>query len=285
MPTNSIDRPVVVGVDASESAIRAVAWAAVDAARHKSPLHLVFAVPVETPLDDSPTRLYYDQYRHTAEQALADAARSAAAIAAPLGGVTTRTFLIDEPPIPTLCALAGTARFVVAGSRGVGAYRRIALGSVSTALSRHARGPVVIVPDHELPTAHGPVVVGVDGSSDSIRAVEVAFDQASRRGADLVAVHAWNPLDYNGSRTADQADQVLADAVAYYVEQYPGVRLTRMVVEDRPVKALLEAAESAQLIVVGSHGTGGFTGMTLGSVGQALLPVTPCPIAIIRSRH
>ncbi|MFD6106480.1 universal stress protein [Nocardia salmonicida] len=51
------------------------------------------------------------------------------------------------------------------------------------------------------------------------------------------------------------------------------------------MKALLENAESAQLVVVGSHGTGGFTGMTLGSVGQALLPVTPCPLAIVRSRH
>ncbi|MFD6108440.1 universal stress protein, partial [Nocardia salmonicida] len=230
MPTYSLDRPVVVGVDGSESATPAVAWAATDAGLRKAPLHLIFAVPVARPSDDSPTRPFYDQYRATAEQALADAEHSAATIAAPLGGVTTRTFLLDDPPIPTLCALAETARFVVVGSQGVNTYRRIALGSVSSAISRHALGPVVIVPNHRPWSVRGPVVVGVDASTDSVRALEVAFDQASRRAADLLVVHTWNRMDYNGSHTSQQAEQVLTAAIAPYVEQYPGVRLTRLVV-------------------------------------------------------
>ncbi|MEU8895716.1 universal stress protein [Nocardia sp. NPDC048505] len=285
MPTNTIDRPIVVGVDASDSATAAVAWAAVDAALHKAPLHLVFAVPYETPLDDSPTRLYYDQFRETAERALAEAERSAVAVAAPLGGITTRTFLIDEAPIPVLTALAETARFVVVGSLGVGAYRRIALGSVSTALTRHATGPVVVVPNAEAAPTTAPIVVGVDASADSVRALEVAFDEASRRDVELLAVHAWDRLDDKGSPNPQLAERTLDTALEHFAGQYPGVRLTRVIVEDRPVKALVEAGEAAQLIVVGSHGVGGFPGMTLGSVGQALLPVTPCPLAIIRSRH
>ncbi|MFB7716891.1 universal stress protein [Nocardia sp. NPDC056100] len=282
-----IDRPVVAGVDSSESAGHAVRWAAIDAALHGAELHLVFAVPpfVETPLDDNPVRLWHDEYRQTAEQALADAARAAVAFAAPYGDIKTRTFLVDAPPIPTLNALAATARYVVVGSRGLGAYHRSLLGSVSMAVTRYALGPVVVVPGEPAPDSTLPVVVGVDGSPYSTRAIEVAFDEASRRGAGLVAVHVWDRLGQSGSGSQQRAEKVLADSLAHSRAEFPGVSVRSVVAEDRPVRALLAESEAAQLVVVGSHGVGGFQGMTLGSTGEALLPVVACPIAIVRLRN
>ncbi|MCX0273180.1 universal stress protein [Nocardia zapadnayensis] len=118
----------------------------------------------------------------------------------------------------------------------------------------------------------------------------LAFEEAARRKVGLVAVHAWSdtsgydiPLrHWDGAR--DPARALLAENLAGYVEKYPDVPVERIVTADRPVRSLLDASADAQLVVVGSHGRGGFTSMLLGSTSNALLHAVDIPIVIVRSR-
>ncbi|UGT67817.1 universal stress protein [Nocardia gipuzkoensis] len=280
------DPPIVVGVDGSSVALAALRWAALDAAHHHVPLHLVYAIGV---LGDFGSgielgRFDFDSYWQSVHDAL-DAARAAAvSVAAPIGQLDVSTELVDAPPIPVLRDRSETARLLVVGTHGLGAVSRGLLGSVSTALARHAACPVAVIPETAA-SSDGPVVVGVDGSPSSVHAVEVAFDQAAFRGAELITVHTWSGF-LRFSSPADmqeEGEELLSRSLAGYGERYPEVPVRRIVVEDRPAERLLEVGQNAQLIVVGSHGRGGFAGMTLGSVGQAVLHAAEVPVIIARS--
>ncbi|MET8426960.1 universal stress protein [Nocardia sp. NPDC004860] len=287
MPVYSLDRPIVVGVDASESALHAVRWAAVDAALRGAALHLVFAVPAdgESPLDESPVRLLHDRLRGTAQAALDAAAEIARKAAGDSEIRDIRTFLVDVPAVMVLAELAATAYYVVVGVRGMSAYHRSLLGSVSTGVARHAQGPVVVVPGETDGLSGRPVVAGVDGSPHSVRALEIAFDEASRRGVPLIAVQAWEVSGDSDTRSSDDAIQLLTRMLERNTRDYPGVEVKSVVKEGRPARVLLDAAAGAQLLVVGSHGTRGYPGMALGSTGHALLHGSECPIALVRLRN
>ncbi|WP_159850359.1 universal stress protein [Nocardia sp. CY41] len=279
--------PVLVGIDGSESGLTAVRFAAAAAARRHAPLHIVESIPA--PTDFGPgvalEEIDYDIYRKQATAALEAAREAATTAAAPIGELAVTTEVAEAPPVPVLRDRSESARLLVVGTHGLGAFSRTILGSVSTALARHAACPVAVVPvDAE--GADGPVVVGVDGSSWSVRAIEIAFDEAAHRGAELVAVHTWSEFFRYDSRAEMQqaGAELLAESLAGYGERYPEVPVRRVVVEDRPAKRLLEVGENAQLIVVGSHGRGGFAGMTLGSVSQAVLHGATVPVIIARSR-
>ncbi|WP_154788103.1 universal stress protein [Nocardia aurantiaca] len=286
MPTNDVDQPIIVGMDMSAAALRAVRWAAHDAVLRGAPLQLVCATPrlADRPLDDSPVELFHSDYRDTVQTTLEDAADLAKSSTADLGSLDVSTLIVDAEPIPVLCELAQTARYVVVGARGLTSYHRSLLGSVSTALARHALGPVVIVPE-ELPDASLPVVVGVDGSPLSTHAIEVAFDEASRRGVEVVAVHAWGDRTRDPVYSASDAHDLLARSLSAPIAEYPNVKVWSVVAEGRPLRQLLEESRRAQLIVIGSHGRGGFPGMTLGSTGEAVMHAADCPVAIIRPRE
>ena len=160
----------------------------------------------------------------------------------------------------------------------------------------HAHSPVAVVRGRHdsAPVAEsGPVVVGVDGSPASEPAIAAAFEEASSRGAPLVAVHAWYDStceDFSGTvriiprwePVADDEERLLARRLAGWQEKYPDVEVRRVLRRDRPRHALLEAAEKARLVVVGSRGRGGFTGMLLGSTGQALVQHAGCPVLVVR---
>jgi nucleotide-binding universal stress UspA family protein len=296
-----INQPVIVGVDGSDAAQDALLWAVREAAQHKVPLTIVNATPVllafapgTAVLGTGPAVAPEPEAfegEHAGRAILAAAASSVEMLANELGLVDVRTELIPAPTIPTLLDLSKDARIMVVGSRGLGAFRRGLLGSVSTALALHAHCPVAVIRSGEIASdaaSSGPVVVGVDGSETSTLAIEIAFDQASRRKVELVAVHAWRDnSDLLASvsdwpTTAASEEAVLAESLAGWTEQYPDVLVRRVVVQDRPVKNLVEHSQNAQLIVVGSHGRGGFAGMVLGSTSQALLHSVECPIIIAR---
>ncbi|SUD49373.1 Universal stress protein Rv2005c/MT2061 [Nocardia otitidiscaviarum] len=292
-PGGELNPPVIAAVDGSAVSYHAAAWAAVDAALHGCPLHLVTSVSVPTAfgpgaqLTESDTRwLHEDGERVVAE------AKRIARNAAPGEALDITTEVTLHPVIPDLIDRSQRARTLVVGTRGLGAFRRGLLGSVSTAVTRHAHCPVAVIPGPAVDpiSAEKPVLVGVDGTPVGDPALAFAFEEASRRKVGLTALHAWS--DYTGPNlpapgwdmVRDQEEALLAERLAGYGERYPDVPVRRILVMDRPVRALLDESENAQLVVVGSHGRGGFTGMLLGSTSSALLHSVDCPAVVVRSR-
>ncbi|GAA3458664.1 universal stress protein [Saccharothrix longispora] len=285
-----MSEPIVVGVDGSSSALAAARWAATEAARHHVPVKLVHAYQL-------PVRGYPEIVLtgHDVRQAFEDTGRERLAeaegvVRQAVPGVEVETSLVLGGPAAVLVEESRRARLVVLGSRGLGGFSGLLVGSVAVAVSAHGACPVVVVRE-QVPT-EGAVVVGVDGSEISEQAVAFAFEQASVHGAPLTAVLAWTDFLVDGAhgsrftvdwaQVEDEERRLLAERLAGWQEKYPDVPVTRVVIRDRPVRALLQAAADARLLVVGSHGLGGFTGMLLGSTSQALVYHAPCPLAVVR---
>jgi nucleotide-binding universal stress UspA family protein len=172
----------------------------------------------------------------------------------------------------------------------MGALGRFLLGSVSSGLMRHAHCPVGIIHDGDgAATDKAPVLVGVDGSPASDGAIELAFDEASRREVELIALHAWSDVGVFPVLGMDWRDyetrgaEVLAEQLASCQEQYSDVHVRRRLVCDRPAHWLIEESEHAQLVVVGCRGRGGFAGMLLGSVSSALAQSAKAPLIVHRT--
>ncbi|UGT67822.1 universal stress protein [Nocardia gipuzkoensis] len=284
---------IVVAVDGSATSYHAAAWAAADAALHRCRLHIVTSVAIQPGYGPGAmlTESDVQWLRKDGERVLTEAARLARAAAAG-EALTISTELTLEPIIPDLLNRSRHARMLVVGSRGLGAVRRELLGSVSTAVTRHAHCPVAVLRPGSAPDVVSfdkPVLVGVDGTATSLPAIEVAFEEASRRKVGLIALHAWS--DASGidlvpgwDAVREREDALLAENLAGFGERYPDVSVRRVLVRDRPVRSLLDQSEDVQLLVVGSHGRGGFTGMLLGSTSAALLHSVECPIIVVRNR-
>jgi nucleotide-binding universal stress UspA family protein len=285
--------PIVVGVDGSDSALDAARWAAGEAARRRVPLRLVSVlhVPVASGYvgDVGLGADLVDGLQAESERVLAQA-RSEVAARQP--DVDVSTAVLVGPPIPTLVEQSRSARLMVVGSRGLGGFRGMLVGSAAVALASRGDCPVAVVRGGGRP--NGPVVVGVDGSPASEAAVALAFEEASLRGAELVAVHTW--LEHASDAAyvaavepvldweplAERGMEALAERLAGWAEKYPDVTVTRRVTRGRPIVNLLAAAAEAQLMLVGSRGRGAFAGVVLGSTSQALVYHVPCPLIVAR---
>lgn len=296
---NEGEHPVVVGVDGSESALHAVRWAVREAGRRAAAVKLVHVchlAPVRHPKQVPPPPAYQaavlDQGRHWLIEA-----EEAARHAAPDIAVTTD--LRDGIAADILVAESRTAQLVVLGSRGLGGFSSMLVGSVAIALSAHAHCPVVVMHSAAAdgtPPEEGPVVVGVDGSELSDTALTFAFETATAHGVPLVALHTWLDVNMAGAWTAlpgtidwdwlqKQEEHRLAERLLLWREKFPQVEVRPLVARDRPERALIERSAGAQLIVVGSGGRGAFTGMGLGSVSQTLLHYAECPVAVARTEQ
>lgn len=139
------------------------------------------------------------------------------------------------------------------------------------------------------------IVVGVDGSDESDAALRWALEEARLRGAIVEAVHAWGypptavgpgfvaMIDAELIETLHQAaEEVIDRALTEAAGEAGDVKVVRATPEGPAAPALLEAAEGAELLVVGSRGHGGFAGLLLGSVSQQCAHHAPCPVVIIR---
>lgn len=285
--------PVVVGVDGSDSALHAVRWASVEAARRGLPLRLVHvhASPIALPGGVFDLTVVRNAMRAQGRGRLADA-RTVAAEVAPDVRIDIR--LEHAPLVPVLVEASRTASLLVLGTRGLGGFTGLLLGSTATLLAGRVSCPLVIVRGDDSGAGHGPVVVGVDGTPNSEAAIAFALAEASARDGHLVAVHTWAEpvvdtllLGHSAAPDFEPAQQwayeLLAERLAGWEEKYPDVHVTREVVRDHPSRALLRYAEGAALVVVGTRGRGGFRGLVLGSTGHHLLHHAPCPVVIVRT--
>ncbi|QPK49839.1 universal stress protein [Streptomyces gardneri] len=280
---------VLVGADGSDSALHAVETAAREARARGARLSVIHAFIwplLKVPLGPSPYGPPDGGLRQQA-QGIVDGAVAHARACAP--GIEVTGEVLAGEPLTILAARSASAELVVVGSRGTGAFSGLVLGSVAVHLAAHAACPVLVVRGSGKPG--GPVVLAVDGSRDSEAAVDFAFAAAAARGAELRAVHAWTPssgpadltpLFHGTEEIRGEEERVLAAALAGATARWPQVSVERRLVRGRPRPVLLEESAGAQLLVMGARGRGGFAGLLLGSVSQALLHHAECPVAVVR---
>jgi nucleotide-binding universal stress UspA family protein len=284
---------ILVGVDGSAESDAAVAWATREAILRHLPITLIQVVApvvVGWPVG----QLYPNMPEWQQDDAREVLEKAGKTLTAGLDGSEppeVRTEMVYANVVPTLIDASKDARMIVVGSQGMGALGRMLLGSVSTALIQHAQCPVAVIHSSEgaTPDANAPVVVGIDGSPASEGALALAFDEASRRGVDLVALHVWSDvgvfpvLGMDWRDRESQGAEVLAERLAGWHERYPDVQVRRMLECDKPARWLLQESERAQLVVVGSRGRGGFPGMLVGSVSSAVAHSAKIPVIVVRT--
>ncbi|EID78250.1 MULTISPECIES: universal stress protein [Rhodococcus] len=293
----SSGQTMVVGVDGSPAARGAAVWASALASCTGTPLRLVHALPEPlyrvsdvTAMGQAPA---IAQARKVGEMMLGEATT---AVRLRFPDLDVRTDLVPGPTAPALTACGAAATMIVVGAddpRGVGA---LATGSTAIHLVKHSTCPITVwrgqpgtLPDHR------PVVVGVDPSGSSAAAVLSAFEFAHLCHTPVIAVYGWSTRHSAGDVTIpllvdwealDESERaVLAAQLAEAKRRYPDVAVTAVVEPKNPAQLITDQAADAQLVVVGSHGRGRFTGAILGSVSQHLLHHSPGPIMIHRGAH
>ncbi len=280
---------VVVGADGSEHGAAALRWAADTAVAYGLPLTVLYARP--------------------------DAAAEPTVIAEPTGvlgeavavardkqpGLDIRALQMPDAPVQSLLAAGETADVLVLGSRGVEGFRGLLLGSTTMHVAPYAKCPVVVVhsgleggfpyeDETGYPGNPGQVVLGYDGSPASNRAAAFAFRHAAAIGTGVVAVSVepgrgepeTEEIDPEnatpGSDTSAFHSPVIVTAAAF-----PDVPVSFVAGTGRPAEVLLAEAVGADLLVVGSRGSGGFSGLVMGSVTQKLLAHASCPVAVLHA--
>jgi len=290
-------RHLVVGFDGSPPAGEAVAWAAAEANLLDADLHIVLAAFYPAWIAQSgdlapgvpqPLVAAVEGARHEAERLAAKT----------LDRSRVTSQIVNDNAGSALTKASETAAAVVVGHRGRGAVTSALLGSVSVATVTHARCTVVVVRGAPGPRpAPRVVIVGVDGSSSSDKAVEYAAAFAARRHAPLHVVAAWQEAPVMGWESvyweakvlqeweqtmAAQAEKVAATAAEQVRRAHPGLEVTAEAVNDRPIDALVRGSADAELVVVGARGLGGFQRLLLGSVSRGVLHRASSSVAVVR---
>ncbi|MEV4410499.1 universal stress protein [Catellatospora sp. NPDC049609] len=286
--------PVVVGVDGSPPATVALRWAADEAALRGLPLKIAYVSEDPAPREGTSTE---DVALTSAGHKVTDHAMAEVRELHP--DITLTTQVLRDDPAHGLIRESETASMVVVGSRGHGGFHDLMLGSTSLQVAMHAKSAVAVVRPPATPEkagigAVGRIAVGVDGSPQSGTALAFAFDEAERRGCGITAVHAWMgpittgaagmPFVYDVDTLRDQEETVLDTALAGWRDRYPDIDVRLMTVETSAAAALTEQSMGALMVVVGCRGLGGFTGLLLGSVSQALIHHAGCPVVVAHRR-
>jgi len=290
------DGAVVVGIGNSDRDAETLTWAGNSAQRSGSPLHLLHAHDL------------------SAEMAAIDPVAGNAISMGPDGDLGNTGLLGDtlasarerwpdvtitgsQPigrPEQALIDASQSARLIVVGAARVSTLQRLGLGRPSLAAAMHSKCPVVIVPQGSRADADGPVVVAIDGSVHSAAAAERAFWIADLRKAPLVALTTWNVEVVDGLvvttpgtdawNSTEAKYRAIADKIVDPLRaNHPDVDCTVEVLRNSPAKVLAERSVEAGLIVMGTRGRGGFTGMLLGSVSQQVLETASCPVMLVRA--
>lgn len=285
---------IIVGADGSQHSLRAVDWAAEEAALRGMSLRIVHAVaPWLYDRKIDPRLLAVREWLLAGGQEVVGAAVEAARMRAP--GIDVEGEMVPGGASGALLdrAAPGAASLLVLGSRGVGTVAGLLLGSTALQVVAHTRVPAIVVRQLE-PLPRQEVAVGVDGPPTGEPALAFAFEEASLRAARLRAVHVWSdpgtsgpggmtPLVYDPAIVSAEHTRRLNEELAPWRQKYPDVEVVTEVVHGRPVRILAGVSARADLLVVGTRGRGGFAGLMLGSVSHGLLHHVHCPLAVVPS--
>lgn len=275
--------PVIVAYDGSNDASLALFWgirAAVD--RHRD-LRVVIVAPATE--EAAAARGQEERWVQSAADAARDVLKSSAMPGA-------EVVVEHGSALGILLKESRTADHLVVGSRGHGPVEAYRLGSVSQHLAGHAACPVAVVRAAHQPRSRQ-ILVGIDGSPASERALRYAAERAAETGESVLAVHAYQYPRYSGTPLGalasdidtdltESAARLAAELVAGTVGDYPGLDLRSTAVVGRPARVLGRLSDDAALVVVGSRGRNPVAELVLGSVAQQVLHRAECPIVVVR---
>jgi nucleotide-binding universal stress UspA family protein len=281
-------RPVLAATDGSPHSLAAVRWAAQEAVRRGAALRLVHVWP-------QPVGIYLERLQAEGAALLA---RVQEQVVAEHPDLEVDTLLLGASPVEGLVDAAADGQLLVLGSRGLGGFTGLLMGSVSLTVAGRSPIPVVVLrpgrqdPDESPATGRGDVVVGVSAGEVADEVVEFAFSRAAERGVGVIAVHGWDvpavwagpgaiatPFDSGLLRSA--AEQHLAEALNPWREKYPQVPVEARTEVGGAAKALVDASGAAELVVIGRrirrHAAGGH----LGAAAHAALHHAQAPVAVV----
>lgn len=284
--------PVMVGYDGSEVSEHALQFAVEEARMRGLPLEIIAAWEQPTvdlgmgagaAIDPAMSEVVAEQAAELANRA-ADKVQES--------GVEASAVAVPGPAAAALVDRGEYADLLVMGSHGRHAVADLLLGGVSRQVATHAKCPTIIVrPDSAQPAR---VVVGIDGSDQAGRALDFAFDEASRRGWALRVVHAWEVavigFDVDSATypkggilddVEDAETRLGAEVLSGHVARYPDVNLEVRIVRGPAAEVLVDASRDASLLVVGSRGRGGFTALLLGSISHKVIHHATCGVAVV----
>jgi len=272
-------KPVIVGADGSRESLRAVEWAAREAALRGTSLRIVAVPPLPRRMTVTPATpgTVADVVEQSMSEALAAAAQQAAA---QQPGLAIETHLVAGAPAEVLAGAAEGAALLVLGSRGAGGFSALILGSVSRYVATHAPAPVVVAREETM-SADREIVVGVRDPAQAEAALGFGFEEAALRHARLLAVHAWSsPVPGHTQAPAEETSR-LESAVTAWQEKFPEVEASVEVVHAHPGRVLAGSSARADLVVLGRHAPGGSRGPGVGSVTHAVLSHAHGPVATV----
>lgn len=281
---------IVAATDGSEHSLGAARWAARWAAHRRRELVVLSATGAREARPAEPLK------REAADAGGEDLRAKPAAVAAALREqfpdlvVTSR--IVPGNPVDALVNLSATAELVVLGTRQLGGVLGKMLGSVADSVVAKARGPVAIVP-HGTEHSEGPVLLGMDLVVPPLHAARVAFVAAETLGTSVVAALVDDPARPPGLNSPDADFSELAPPMGRDVQvlrtlesvaqDFPGISCTARVEIGSTADALLDCAEEAGLVVVGTRRRSRLMGMLFGSVSHTVARETPCPAIIVPS--
>lgn len=282
---------IVVGVDGSGGGADALRWAAREGTVRDWSVTALLAWGLLDQHRLTPGEAYDPHYDEAQAAAALDRYVEVALGSTIAAQIEDRTVVCDLAPAALLDASA-SADLLVVGARGLGGFRGLLVGSVSEKCLHHTRCPIVVVRGvaHEADRI-GRVVVGIDGSGTATRALHWAMDEARAHQASVEVVYS-SPLPYvaGGAVVVPNFDMAAIEVEAHRMvdEIVDAVNpsglpspVTRTVTTGGPAASILQAAESADLVVVGSRGRGGLKGLLLGSVSRQVVHHSPCPVLVV----
>jgi nucleotide-binding universal stress UspA family protein len=282
-------KPIIyVGIDGSWRDTGALEWALQESLLRREPLNAVHVIEEKlrhapywqpTVIDDAALSLVADVQKYFEDQA------------SPLDNEAD---LVVGPPARTLTELATGSRMLVVGRRGMGAFKRLLIGSTSEAVVTVASTPVVVVPEGWKPPDHaGPVIIAVDDQDGQRVAIDFAAAAAAERKVPLRIVHVWDvPSIYTwdavnvegiSAEWAENAQRHYDQLADEWRREYPGLTVEVDVRRGHPVDGVVTAAvdTDAQLVIVGGRRRRRVASILLGSVARGVLHHITCPIAVV----